>query len=409
MRSFKLSSPMKIFLVSFIAMTLAMAALGCATYQACYQILADDIGRRAQATALVAANLVEIDPVLINEISSLDILSARNHAAALDFKKKMAPLIKHSGVSYIYVEVKLTSDQVKYFVNPDEEGKYGVTPGTPMEYLYVLTSEDESYYSNKDRYDVGNQLRERVYTERVPMYSFPTHDAKWGYFITGYAPLYHHGYFIGLLGVDIAGEEFHAAVTSVRNIIGFSFGIIVLLGGFFLYRASLFLSKPMLIDGLTKLFNHQYMKARLQEEISRARRYQRPLSILMLDLDFFKRLNDSFGHQAGDQVLQRVAMLIQNSIREGDIACRYGGEEITVILPETSLAEATVVAERIRSAIGSAEYYVGPVASIQIKVTVSIGIAELTDETSPEMLLSKADQALYLAKSKGRNRCDCCA
>lgn len=408
MRNIKLSSPMKIFLVSFISMTLAMAALGYATYQACYTILADDIGRRAQATAQVAANLVNIDPILVQEMRSLDILSARNHEAALEFKKKMAPLIKHNEVEYIYVEVKLPGNQVKYFINPLEEEEYGVPPGTPMDYFYVLTSEDENKYTNRDRYDVSNHLRERAYTERIPMFDEPTYDHKWGYFITGYAPLYHHGYFIGLLGVDIPGQEFYAAATSVRNIIVVSFGIIVLLGGFFLHRASLFLSKPLFIDGLTKLFNHQYMKARLQEEISRAKRYERPLSVLMLDLDFFKRVNDGYGHQAGDQVLQRVSLLIQKSLREGDIACRYGGEEIAVILPETALSEATDAAERLRCTIGSAEYHVEP-ASIPIKVTVSIGIAELTNENTPDRLLNKADQALYLAKSKGRNRCDYCA
>ena len=407
MGKINLSSPMKIFLVSFISMTLAMATLGYATYQACYEVLADDIGRRAQATAQVAAHLVEVNPKLVQEMMALDILSARNHQASLEFKRNMAPLIKHNDVDFIYVEVKLQGNQVRYFVNPTEEEGFGEPPGTPLEYMYILTSEDESQYKNRDRYDVGDPLRERAYTEKIPMFGSPTHN-KWGYLMTGYTPLFYQGHFIGLLGVDIAGDEFLAAVTSVRNIIVVSFGIIVLLGGFFLYWASLILSKPMFIDGLTKLFNHQYMKARLQEEISRAKRYGRPLSLLMLDLDFFKRINDCYGHHSGDQVLQRVAQLIQGGLKEENIACRYGGEEIAIILPQTALWEATGVAERLRRTIEEAKLSV-ELASSPFQVTVSIGIAELTGEDTPEMLLNKADRALYLAKNRGRNRCDCCA
>lgn len=407
MAKIKISSPIQIFMVSLIAMTVAMAALGYATYRACYDLLAKDLGLRAQATAQVAANLVTIDKQLVDEIQALDIKSSRVHPAALEFKKKIAPILEHNDILYIYVETKLQGHQIRYFVSPEEEAVFRQTPGTPMEYFYVLTSEDEGEYTNRDRFDVSDPLRERAYTEKKPVYDQPTHT-KWGNLLTGYAPLYDkNNEFIGLLGVDISGVEFIKHVNYVRNIIIISFGILVLLGGVILYRASRILSKPMYLDGLTKLFNHQYMKARLEEEINRAKRYGRPLSVLMLDLDFFKKINDSYGHQSGDFVLRKIAELLLINLREEDIACRYGGEELVVILPETGLKEAAMVAERLRLSIEQAEFTL-PNREQPVNVTVSIGIAEMAEGDNPNQLLQKADEGLYLAKRRGRNRYDCC-
>ncbi|SHE49514.1 GGDEF domain-containing protein [Desulforamulus putei] len=370
-------------------------------------MLAKNLGLRAQATAQVAANLVKIDQKLIDEMLGLDIKSSRNHPAALEFKKKMAPLLEQHDIKYIYVETRLQGHQIRYFVSPEEEKVFGQPPGTPMEYFYVLTSEDESSYTNRDRFDVSDPLRERAYAEKKPFYDRPL-NSKWGNLITGYAPLYNEkGQFVGFLGVDISGHEFTRHVHYVRNIIIISFGIIVLLGGFILYRASRVLSKPMYLDGLTKLFNHQYMKARLEEEINRARRFKRPLSVLMIDLDFFKRINDFYGHQSGDFVLRKVSELVLVNLRDEDIACRYGGEELAVILPETSLKEAAVVAERLLRSIEKTEFSLAGIEE-PVQVTVSIGVAELNEGDTPDRLLQRADEALYLAKRRGRNRYDCC-
>ncbi|GAB6158350.1 diguanylate cyclase [Desulfotomaculum varum] len=407
MGKIKLSSPVQIFIVSFLAMAVALATLGYSAYHACYELLAKNLGLRAQVTAQVAAQLVQVDRQLIVEMQGLDIQSSRRHPAALAFKKQMNSLLQQQDIKYIYVETKLQGSQIRYFVTPEEERVFGQPPGTPLEYFYVFTSEDESSYTNRDRYDVADRLRQRAYAERKPVYGEPL-KSKWGELITGYAPLFDRdGHFIGLLGVDISGQEFARSVLYVRNIIILSFGIIVILGGFFLYRAVRILSKPMYLDELTRLYNRQYMKARLEEEVNRAKRYGRPLSVLMLDLDFFKNINDCYGHQAGDLVLRNISQLLLLNLREEDIACRYGGEEMVIILPETDLPEAAVVAERLRQSIERMEFIL-PGKEKPVQITVSIGVAQMNREDTPDMLLQRADEGLYLAKRRGRNRYDFC-
>ena len=150
-------------------------------------------------------------------------------------------------------------------------------------------------------------------------------------------------------------------------------------------------------DGLTGLKNHRTFQAKLAEEFARSVRYQQPLSLLLLDVDHFKRYNDSFGHPAGDAVLRQVADALRVSARDTDVPARYGGEEFVVILPLTDEAGALAFAERVRLAIAGADWPQRP-------VTVSLGVSTLTlDTPSAASLIALADGALYLSKEAGRN------
>jgi diguanylate cyclase (GGDEF)-like protein/PAS domain S-box-containing protein len=157
------------------------------------------------------------------------------------------------------------------------------------------------------------------------------------------------------------------------------------------------------LDYLTELPNRRNFMDRGEVELSRALRYDNRLSILMLDIDHFKQINDSFGHQAGDVVLKSLALTFQEVLRNVDIIGRLGGEEFAAVLPETGIEKATEVAERLREVI-SANGITLP-EGININVTVSIGIAALLDKNSNiDVLLNEADKALYRAKQSGRNR-----
>ncbi|ERI93351.1 diguanylate cyclase domain protein [Clostridiales bacterium oral taxon 876 str. F0540] len=151
-------------------------------------------------------------------------------------------------------------------------------------------------------------------------------------------------------------------------------------------------------DGLTNLFNHQHINEVLKFEIAKARKLDTSLWVMMLDIDYFKRINDNFGHQAGDKVLIQVSNLIESSIRSTDYAGRYGGEEFFIVLSELSFEEAYEVAERIRTNIESFDFGVD-----DMKVTVSIGLSKLNKEDEKQ-LVNKADTMLYKAKRNGRNR-----
>jgi len=156
-------------------------------------------------------------------------------------------------------------------------------------------------------------------------------------------------------------------------------------------------------DLLTGLFNRRYLEESLQREVSRAKRSKRPLGIVMLDLDNFKPFNDTLGHEAGDNVLREVGHFLQRHVRGDDIACRYGGEEFTLILPETSLEVIRARAEQLRERIKQLQ--VGYHGQLLGPLTVSLGVAILPDHgTSGEAVLHAADAALYRAKAEGRDR-----
>ena len=156
-----------------------------------------------------------------------------------------------------------------------------------------------------------------------------------------------------------------------------------------------------LTDGLTNLSNRKHLDALLGEEVARARRHSRALSVLMIDVDHFKQINDAYGHIGGDYVLKRVGSMLKQRLRPGDKVGRYGGEEFCVILPETGKAEAAYLAESLRAMLAREKFVEDGKA---IAVTVSIGVAALQGESHHTELYRAADQRLYRAKQRGRNR-----
>lgn len=154
-------------------------------------------------------------------------------------------------------------------------------------------------------------------------------------------------------------------------------------------------------DGLTKLFNRRYIEEVLSKEFGRARRYKHPFSVILTDIDFFKKVNDNYGHLAGDEVLRVVSRRLEDALRDTDILGRYGGEEFLIALPETDIEGAVVVAERLREAI-TAE----PIEAEgeTLSVSISLGVTELLDTTMAyAQLLAEADLGLYKSKENGRN------
>jgi diguanylate cyclase (GGDEF)-like protein len=170
--------------------------------------------------------------------------------------------------------------------------------------------------------------------------------------------------------------------------------------------------KLAVTDGLTALSNRRHLEEELKLEIERVARYNRPSSLLMMDIDNFKKFNDQYGHLSGDTLLKTLSSTIRRNIRSVDLAARYGGEEFTVILPETGLAAARLVAERIRQAVENLHQAtdVPPDSRPQRQVTISIGVAVAPEHgKTPEDLIRSADAAMYQAKRSGRNRTVTCA
>ncbi|MBT8345814.1 MAG: GGDEF domain-containing protein [Desulfofustis sp.] len=167
------------------------------------------------------------------------------------------------------------------------------------------------------------------------------------------------------------------------------------------------LERENITDPLMGIYNRRFFNRRLLEEVSRSTRYNLPLSVLIIDIDYFKKINDTFGHPIGDSVLVNLGQLLLDNTRTSDIVARYGGEEIAIMTPSTPLPVALVLAERIRNKVET-EVMVPPDAKNSreaIRITVSIGVASLISaKEDVDILIEKADKALYEAKQSGRNR-----
>ena len=200
---------------------------------------------------------------------------------------------------------------------------------------------------------------------------------------------------LGALGIAVAGL-WHAHATLVP----FAISPLVLIW------TSLKISElrqEANVDSKTGLYNARHLREVLEAEIDRAIRYQRPLTLLVCDLDYLREVNNSFGHLFGDVVIAGVADVLKDQVRSTDLAARFGGEEFVVVLPETPPSRGVQVAERIRRAVAE-RAFAGPKESPSLYVTVSIGLASFpADATSGEELLNAADEAVYRAKARGRN------
>jgi diguanylate cyclase (GGDEF)-like protein/PAS domain S-box-containing protein len=231
-------------------------------------------------------------------------------------------------------------------------------------------------------------------------------DAKWvripgAEWVRSYAgaPIFIKGQVVGCLNLDSATPGFFTPADAER-LQAFADQAAIAIENARLFEE---VQRLSITDGLTKVYNRRHFEERLKAEFQRARRYARPLALLILDLDYFKEVNDRYGHPVGDAVLAQFAALVQTHVRETDIVTRYGGEEFAVILPETDQADALRVTEKLRRAVADHAFvYEG----YTIQNTCSAGVAALPDLAlaSPEELIERADQALYRAKQRGRNQ-----
>lgn len=156
-------------------------------------------------------------------------------------------------------------------------------------------------------------------------------------------------------------------------------------------------------DGLTELYNHRYFQDTLRKQIDSSRRYEQNFSLIILDIDFFKKFNDKYGHQVGDEVLRTVSKILRKNTRTTDYVCRYGGEEMSIILPQTPKKEALINAQRICDAVAQTPLKISN--NEEVKITISLGVSTFPENgDNPQKLIEYADQALYNAKENGRNQ-----
>ncbi len=271
--------------------------------------------------------------------------------------------------------------------------------------LYELSKDGASLHPLVARYGKDLITRDRLVEDTLPARGTRFEKALQDRVVTlhhqgGHAeaiiPLVAKNEPLGLLVLEAPedGEAFHEEDRDLFRQLGSQIAVAI-------HNANLY--ALAVTDGLTGLFVRRYFDLRLEEEFAAARRYNRKFSVLLFDIDHFKKFNDTHGHQTGDLVLQQFSRLLEQRTRDADICCRYGGEEMTVILPETALDEAAFLANKLCRQIRRHQF-VGSNGQ-DLSVTTSIGVAEYTrTRQAPGEIVEAADKALYRAKATGRDR-----
>lgn len=267
---------------------------------------------------------------------------------------------------------------------------------------HVLSLPDDG---TPDHFQPGQReeiVADSLYTAREPGYHGVT-LATPGAFMAGWVPLRDGDRIVGLLMVFINGDELQEVINEISIAVVAALFTFIIVAGVLAYKLSASFEKAAVTDGLMGIYNHKYFKQRLEGEVAKSRRYGQQTSIVLLDLDFFKRVNDTYGHATGDLVLKYLARWVTDSSRTTDVVARYGGEEVAIILPFTGLAGAQEFAERLRLKI-SEQVIRDPEEDAEFRVTVSVGVAQWEKGLGQLDLIKRADAALYQSKDAGRNR-----
>ena len=264
----------------------------------------------------------------------------------------------------------------------------------------ILDSEPigSQYYSAPGSIERMNEFTRHVLQTRRPTALKPVHSS-YGYLLGGYAPILdEHSELLGMVGIDIDYGEVLSIVQQLLIALTTIFILLLLFIYLLLSRVSHFILDPVLKDKLTGAYNKRFFESTLQKSIGISLKTNQDISILMLDLDYFKNINDTYGHIFGDVVLAKVATYIRECLRKDDFFVRYGGEEFAILIFDLKPTIAMSLAERIRKSVESHNIY-NAEENLSIKMTISIGIANLQQrELSALELVNEADKALYKAK-----------
>ncbi|MBI9096438.1 MAG: GGDEF domain-containing protein [Sphaerochaeta sp.] len=301
---------------------------------------------------------------------------------ALRMNSLFAQLKDETGAEAIYTKRLVDSSTVEYLLDS------GI-PGSEL-------------FSSLGTPDYLSEPERKVYEERIA-YSSGLEDYEgWGKYITGYAPIIDQrdDTLVGLVGVDYPLAALKKATQDMVYLIVFSFILLLVLISLVIYILISLRNESMKTDYLTKLSTKRFFDMKLKESVDVAEASQKPFSLLMIDIDTFKMINDTYGHQFGDEVLQLVSNAIRTATTPMDTCSRIGGDEFSVILPNTSLHTALEVAASIQSNLGD----VFLKDSFKTRITISIGVAQWSPKLSASQLIEQADQALYRAKTNGKNQ-----
>ena len=361
-------------------LTVIIIVIHGAVYVATRSVVVEEINLYTQGIAIaVACNVMENLEDYKSFCETQDIQS--------EYYQKMqtvfASIKANSNVRYIYTERRIDDKTTEYVLDAE-------LIGAPN-------------YSQPGELEKNDADKEFVFSTGLPTVSRFVKDEKWGQVLGAYAPIFDEkGEVLGIVGVDIDISKLNQCVNRVQRVLFAVYMAIIGIVLWVLNKYSGTILEPLFKDKLTGAYTKRYSESLIQEEIAAAVKGHKNLTLMMLDLDHFKNINDTYGHNFGDKVLASTSSVIKTSLREKDYFIRYGGEEFIVLISGASEERALEIAERIRRSVESNDIF-NEENETTIRMTISIGVANLAESAiGAREFTDCADKALYIAK-KNRN------
>ena len=349
-------------------------------------LIIERLGIEARNVAISIAHLIEQDMEpyrkLVNSMGYGD--PQFDEAYYLHTNALLREIKQEIDADFIYTEAVVSDSEIAYILDAED-----------------MASEGFSAFGEREGITENELI---AHTQRMSLFTEVVDYPEWGKLITGFAPIVDTAdeTVVGLVGVDFALEKVGDMLRNISIVIALSFVTLIILISLVMYILILLRIESQKTDYLSGLHSKKFHEFRLKDAIDDALSTKRPLSLMMIDIDRFKAINDTYGHQVGDRALKSIADVLKLNTRVVDICSRYGGDEFVVILPEMNLKDAVIAGQRIVDKVQQISQDFDGLAAGEL--TVSIGIAQWSLDETPESLMEKADKALYQSKETGRNK-----
>jgi diguanylate cyclase (GGDEF)-like protein len=383
----KLSKRAFLFIAILTLTAAATFGIGYLIFSNFRHLIYQNFGKSSLALASSVATFIETDIDSYRDLSETEdySLGQFDETYYTEMLVLFQKLKKDSGATFLYTMKKVSADEFAYVLDAElpESDSFS-----------ALGSRGISWDHLKSAFDSGTSG-----------YSEMEYDPVWKVtMMTALAPIVdpRDGEIIGVVGVDVADDQVIPLIRRIQNILVLGMSMFVIVLSIVIYNLFESRVEALELDYLTGLFSKRYFDKRLRLGIVDARLKAIPLSMMMLDVDSFKGINDQFGHQSGDKVLKEIADLLKKSTRRSDVCARYGGDEFAILLPDSDLENSRIVARRIIENLEHIQFR--PNETTAIDLSLSIGISLWESGISKEELESRADQAMYHSKEQGKNR-----